>query len=222
MKIFSLQIATIALYEMRMQWRRRTLIIFSAIFLLALGIVAFPQIKQTGRFSLNTILLAMPSAVLILVAIVPVLTAELIPLDRQYRIYDLIRAHSLSRGAYLAGKVLSVWGAVLVGGCLCNGGVFIAALLNSESFLVTDFIGLWLRLLPFILLPAGITVLVAGVMATRRQATLLGLLITPFFLVHYVLSMKEPSTLPALWAALLFYMMVTGGLVQLHLTLVEG
>jgi len=46
---------------------------------------------------------------ILIVLLLPLMVAEIIPLDRQYRVREVIDATPISESLYVAGKLLSVW-----------------------------------------------------------------------------------------------------------------
>lgn len=115
---------------------------------------------------------------------VTLLMAEVIPLDRQFKVRELLDTLPLSRAGYFGGKVLSVWvglslGVVLVG-AIC--AVIIRLLVGEYD--VRVFAVLWvLTLLPMAFVAAGVSVLVASIVGSRRGAVLVGLVVMPFVLI---------------------------------------
>lgn len=202
------QIGGIILYELRMQWRRRILIVMMSVFLFALAVLIMPQgISLTSQFP--DVVANVPTAVMILLALIPAMTAEIIPLDRHLKLYDLLRTLPLSRVVYLTGKVLSVWLELMLGLSLV-AAVLGAVAMTTDALDVAAYINLWLVLLPHILMAAGVPILAASVLSSRRAATLLSLLIAPYLLILYVFAVLTPLTIFAGFAVLAAHLIFAG------------
>ena len=115
---------------------------------------------------------------------VVLLMAEVIPLDRQFKVRELLDTLPLSRASYLAGKILSMWAGLLLGMVLV--GVIAAPLvwLILGAYDLRVFAALWVAmLLPESFSAAALTVLAASFVGSRRAAVLVGLVVMPFVLV---------------------------------------
>jgi hypothetical protein len=115
---------------------------------------------------------------------VTLLMAEMIPLDRQFKMRELLDTLPLSRAGYLGGKVLSAWVGLALGmvivGVIC--AVIIRLIIGVYDLRV--FAALWVAtLLPSSLVASGITVLAAVIVGSRRGAVLVGLAMMPFVLI---------------------------------------
>ncbi len=197
MRLSLMQISGIALYEMRMQWRRRTLLIMFSIFIFAIVAIQFPPLPSAE--GLPDLAAEVPMAVLILLAVIAAITAEIVPLDRQLHVHDLLHTLPMTRVAYLVGKVLSVW-IGLIAGLLVVGTMFAVVAATTETLDLGLYINLWLVQLPHILLAGSAPVLAASLLASRREAALLSLLIAPYLLVRYVFAViYSPTPLQGLF-----------------------
>ncbi|MCK6577341.1 MAG: hypothetical protein L6Q98_04470 [Anaerolineae bacterium] len=134
-------------------------------------------------------------AALILMGIAIVMfTNESIPLDRQYRVRELLDAMPLSRTAYLAGKVLGVWGGLLAISALTAlfSAVILRAMLGPYDLRYLAL--LWLAFeLPLILLAGGLAVLLTSWTRTRRGAVLMSLLVLPIVILLVALGIMSLS-----------------------------
>jgi hypothetical protein len=126
-------------YEFKMAWRRGAirLIVFVTLLMPLIGYALFtvPNMKaqdvNESQLSEDMVLRLHTARALsdniflvpILVFLVPMLVAETIPLDRQYRMAEIVRALPLSTGTYLAGKVMAAALPVM-------GSVTLAALIS--------------------------------------------------------------------------------------------
>jgi ABC-type transport system involved in multi-copper enzyme maturation permease subunit len=116
----------------------------------------------------------------VLGVIVCVLVADTIAIDRQYGMSEMIGSLPLSPGAYLAGKLLSVWGPVLA--LLALTATLSGAIVQSAlgSIDVGVIAGYWLAAgLPLGLFASGLGVLWAARQPTRQRAALIGFAVTP-------------------------------------------
>lgn len=115
---------------------------------------------------------------------VTLLMAEMIPLDRQFKVRELLDTLPLSRAGYLAGKLLSVWAGLVLG--LVVVGAICAAVIRLVigEYDLRVFAALWLAaLLPMSFVASGMTVLLATLVSSRRGAVIVGLLVMPFVLI---------------------------------------
>ncbi len=128
-KMTLMQVWGMARYEFRMHWRRRGLKILAMSVLGVVGISilisgdSFQQLKAPEFDSAVARQIITSSLILIsfspigisMVFVLPIVAAETIPLDRQYGVRDLLDALPLSPNAYLTGKLLGLWLAILSG-----------------------------------------------------------------------------------------------------------
>jgi hypothetical protein len=206
MKSSVLQVGGIMMYELRMQWRRRILIVMMSVFFFSLAVLNIPTDSSlTSQFP--NVVAKVPTAVLILLALIPAMTAEIIPLDRQLKLHDLLRTLPLSRAAYLTGKVLSVWLGLLSSVVLIavGLGIFVAATSTLDA---GAYLNLWLLLLPHILMAASVPILAASILSSRRQAALMSLLIAPYLLIFYIFAVLFPLSILSGFAALAVHLVI--------------
>ncbi len=115
---------------------------------------------------------------------VVLLMAEVIPLDRQFKVRELLDTLPLSRATYLSGKIVSAWAGLLIGTVLV--GMIAAPLvwLIIGAYDLRVFAALWIAmLLPESFGAAALTILAASFAGSRRAAVLVGLAVMPFALV---------------------------------------
>jgi len=123
------KLTAIVHYEIVMAWRRRSLPILWI--LLLVGVVGFALLVTSvnhngmslaeimGRnankpaYVLNTIPIinVLLAGTLIFSVGITMMICEMIPLDRQFKVRELLDTLPISRADYLAGKVLAAWGA---------------------------------------------------------------------------------------------------------------
>ncbi len=115
---------------------------------------------------------------------VTLLLGEVIPLDRQFKLRELLDTLPISRAQYLGGKLASVWISLLLG--IVGIGVISALALRLilGDYDLRVFVVLWISLLvPQTLIAALLSVLCASPVGSRRAAVLVGLLVIPFVLI---------------------------------------
>lgn len=183
-------------YEILMAWRRRSLPILAL--MLTTTMVVFGLLFKQARLYLgdfdpiqNTVHLSelMFGGMIILGVSVPLLLGDTIPLDRQFKVSELLDALPVSPATYLGGKLLSVWiGLILI---LPLVGVISGALLYAifGGFDLRAFALLWSTLLPLGLTVTAISVLANVTADSRRVSVLVGLLILTPMTILVALSM---------------------------------
>lgn len=206
------QLGAMVRYEFLMAWRRRSLVILWV--LLLVGILSFALLMRdvnertpvydevssvlTGAdapewaqgidplVASHTITLGnlMIAGMIFYTVGVVLLMAEVIPLDRQFKVRELLDALPLSRATYLAGKIVSMWAGLLVGALLI--GLIAAPLvwLILGAYDLRVFAALWIALLvPQSFVASALTMLAASFVGSRRAAVMVGLVAMPFVLV---------------------------------------
>ncbi len=129
---------------------------------------------------------------------VTLLMGEVIPLDRQFKVRELLDTLPISRATYLVGKLLGAWIGVLlgilIGGALCVVAIrLILGIYDLRVFAV-----MWLVMLtPMALVAAALSVLAGSFFGSRRTAVLVGLLVLPFVMT---LAMVAVPTLGGIGA----------------------
>jgi hypothetical protein len=136
-------------------------------------------------------LLAMVTQLLIIMLLL--MSAETIPLDKHYRVRELLNTLPVGRATYLGGKVLAVWFGLFVGIVLCALLYIPIALSRFGTFDMSAYLRLWgVMLLPSATFSSGIAIVAAAGVATRRASVLVGLVLIPvgvgiFALVIYAI-----------------------------------
>ncbi len=202
------QLGAIVHYELLMAWRRRSLPILWV--LLLVGVIGFallvrsineetpviqdsvarniaadgPEwargldvVETTHTIGLINVLIA---GMVFYTIGVTLMMGEVIPLDRQFKVRELLDTLPLSRATYLGGKLLGAWVGLLAGmvivGVVCAG----ALRLIFGVYDLRVFVALWIAMLvPESLLAAALSVLGAAQAGSRRTAVMIGLLLTP-------------------------------------------
>jgi hypothetical protein len=185
-------------YELRMQWRRRGLLVFiavlcAAVFLLGIAIRYWdsedepvPISERVPDPALARRIEQMQATVAALIGVVApvfmflimglaIVVADVVPRDRDLAVRELLDSLPWGYGVYLVGKLLSVWGGVL-------GGMIVVAalaLLMGRVFLgpqhVLAHLAVWgCGLLPLALYVSGMGTLLAAAQPTRRRGVFVG------------------------------------------------
>ncbi|MBN1584103.1 MAG: alpha/beta fold hydrolase [Anaerolineae bacterium] len=187
------QLGAIIHYEWLMGWRRGTLrailvaiVLFPQLFYaidyvfgstgtsLAMDLALWPQavlFRNTGQAIMANVI-----TIVMIVLVLPLMFAELIPLDRQYRVRELVDAVPVTRGVYLAGKVLSVWSSIAVAmvlSALLNGTL---AWIQNGPYRSGVLVAFWATgLIPLALFASAMGVLLSARQPNRYRAVLIGL-----------------------------------------------
>jgi pimeloyl-ACP methyl ester carboxylesterase len=188
------QVGAIMRYELLMSWRRgtlRTTLLSILLFPQVLYLVSYvfaPLVDEQTATSLvmwpKALLLVGTGAaistnittVIMIVLLLPLMLAELIPLDRQYRVREIIDALPITRNVYLAGKLLSIWPVVVISMVLSAllGGTL--TWLQNGPYHVGTLAAFWLTgLIPLALLSSQMGVMFPAGQSSRRRAILMSL-----------------------------------------------
>ena len=198
-------------YEGLMGWRRGTqrIILVSALLfpqmLYLLGYLFGSLTDESlaaslGRFPELVLLLRTDAAILanittlvLIVLLLPLTLSELIPLDRQYRVREILAALPLKPSLYLAGKLLSVWPALVAGlilAALVSGAL---AWHQNGPYQAATLASFWMTgLIPLALFSSQMAVLFSAGQPNRRRAILTGLVAVPVSLAAaFLLPVKR-------------------------------
>ncbi|MCC6801725.1 MAG: hypothetical protein IT319_02485 [Anaerolineae bacterium] len=216
------KIGTIARYELLMAWRRGSLPILWLVLVLsslAFSVLTAAQARSGSILYVDPATRAAADASgwtveaimrttqqvsqvglitgIFTVALV-LIVAEAIPLDRQFRIHELLDALPISRAGYLGGKVISVLGGVTLIVALGGAVSLVTARLILGEYDLRVVSLAWLVLtLPICWANGAVSVLTAAFWRTRRTAVLFSLLLMPVFMA-------------LLWVALMHLSFVSG------------
>jgi ABC-type transport system involved in multi-copper enzyme maturation permease subunit len=180
------QFAAMAYYETLMQWRRRPVVVLT-LALLFTGVVLY----LVGRESLmalqagavtggaaddhvlmySYLMLVWPPIAAVLIFILPMLMADVIPLDQSLKTGELLRSLPLSNLTYILGKLTGAWASVII-------GVLVAVLIQTllwafgSQRLMPQFIFsmVFLGIVPLVILCGGLGILIGATQPTRRRA----------------------------------------------------
>jgi hypothetical protein len=212
-KLFWSQLSGIIRYELVNSWRRGSLV--ALILMMALLPFAFnwmssmsDQVAQANlslwpeqALTIHTgAAISMNVFVLVLeIFILPLLVAEVIPLDRQYRVREILDGLPLRASTYLAGKIASIWlvfSVCSLAQALING---VLAWRRIGPYRVDILASFWvLGLLLLGLFSSGIAILLSVTAENHTQAILVGILASLFSLgAFFLLPTRE-----YLWAGL--------------------
>jgi hypothetical protein len=224
------QLAGIIVYELRMQWRRRSLPVLMAglaIMLLLGTILLKPMIDRayfcsdpqsamcSDAFRLTATSFIWQAAILLLTLALPIVVAEVIPVDRHINMRELLDSLPLSREVYLAGKGLSIWAGLLIG---MAGVALLDGWLGRSRHGPTspvNYLHLWaFGLAPLALFISGASVLLAAGQPTRRRAAYIGVAVAGFGLFAPAFVRYNASWSPASLVHPGFFIAKQSGLVQ--------
>jgi hypothetical protein len=211
------QFVAIIRYEILMAWRRRSLPLLWGLLLAGvLGLTALvmnvnQQIMASieaqlaaqqitlEQFHTNTLFTIMIAAMICYSVGITLMVGEVIPLDVQFKVRELFETLPISRATYLGGKLLGVWGGIVLGWLLVGVISAIAFRLIIGTYDLRVFLILWVLLpLPASLTAAALSVLVASLVNSRRIAVVTGLLILPFSFYLGVIGVSSFIPLTAL------------------------
>lgn len=183
-------------YELLMHWRRGWLKIVIVAFagapvlitLLLRELVAQTpgaQIVSTSYLAVYTTTFLWP----LIIAVIPILTADTIPVDRMYNIRDVLDALPVTRTTYLLGKLFSVWAgiaiAMLTGSLVCLAAInALIAPFDTRLWFVVWFGGMGYLALLF----AAVSVFMCAGRPNRRQAIALSFALTVLYGYGFVTS----------------------------------
>ncbi|MBK8020532.1 MAG: ABC transporter permease subunit [Chloroflexi bacterium] len=154
---------------------------------------------------------AMIAGAMIMAIAIVMFSNESIPLDRQYKVRELLDALPLPRTSYLAGKLLGVWAGLLaisLAAALFSAVVF-RVLLGPYDLRFLALLWLFFEL-PLVLLSGALAVLLTSWMRSRRGAVLMSLLVLPVAIILVVLAVPSLSAVGVyVHPAYAFYILLT-------------
>jgi hypothetical protein len=214
------QIGAILRYELLMAWRRRSLLILWI--LLLAGVVGSALLVESTRhiqptmdevvadsiganapdwaqginvleaantFALINILIA---GMVIYSVGVTLMMGETIPLDRQFKVRELLDTLPLSRTAYLGGKLFGAWAGLLLGIIIVGAISALATRLILGVYDVRIFLATWVAmLLPSSFVASALSLLASSPFSSRRTAVMMGLVMIP--VVLFLVTLGVPS-----------------------------
>ena len=130
----------------------------------------------------RSLTLILPGIMILLIAAMPLLV-EVIPLDRQYKVDQVLNTTPLPRAGYLIGKVASVWLGLLIALTLAGFLYWVYIVSRFGQLDTWLYIRYWAIVVIFsALIAAGFAVLVPAGVSSRRVAVVIGILLIPLSL----------------------------------------
>lgn len=174
------QIGVITRYEIKLNWRRRSLLVITLAMLVlpvGLGLLMGNSLAGTvvGDTELEIATAVVPTTwfgiYIVLVLMLPVIVSDTIPKDEQYNVRDLLFSMPMTTGTYLLGKFTGacISAFVSVGIVALVSGIVWRIILGAFDLPIV--IEMWvLGALPLVFMNSGLTVLLAAAAKTRRAA----------------------------------------------------
>lgn len=243
-----LQLLALVRYEFRLHWRRVTLpiVVVSLGLTPILGaIISIPDFQGYGdalaagtlspelaRTTITATMLPITwlGVVLIAILLLPIIVADTVPRDKQWGVFELLQTLPVTRGVYLAGKLVSLWLSLGVGVLLVGSLSALAWWIFIGSFNYWLYGHLWLvGGLGFMLINASLSCLLAAGQPSNRRAMLVGggyVLLSLLGLGFSATLISNPSWWqafnPARPALLLYYLLGFPGAVQANNMLTDN
>lgn len=213
------QLRAMIRYEFRMHWRSRgilaVLLMITTLMLLNLfdtsvilqrpGEPALTPEQQPMVVTAAIVRATFPPIGLMAAVLLPILAAEVIPLDRQRRLRDLLDALPLPYSVYLAGKLIGLWLLVMIGLAASMLLVGLAWRLRFGPYDPRPLIEAWLVGGGVIaMVNSGLSVLIAAGQPNRRRGVVVVILalVAVFMLRDFhasaVVSAAHPLRIPIL------------------------
>lgn len=186
MSAFWTQLWGMARYEMTLHRRRRHLLVIglvvatllgTSMLIIAIGIKDFSQLKNHHDAFTDLVLFQTWGPLAILMAfILPIMLADTIPIDHQHRMDEMWASLPITPHAYLLGKIVGLWLALLAVLSALALIMALAWLVVDQHFEIWRYLALWvLGIIPLALLNSALGVLVGASQSSRRYAVLLAL-----------------------------------------------
>lgn len=189
------QLRGMVIYEFKMHWRRRALLIVTlaiTVMLLFTMVILGDILRESNSVDPELARRAISATIVFstwapigvsLALILPIMVADTIPLDTQYRVRNTLDSLPLSRPVYVAGKLLGVWAAVLAGMFAIMVASGVGWWLLGGPYDVVAYVQMWVVGVAWIaILNSGLGVLIGAGQPNRRRA----ILVVIFFLVLVV------------------------------------
>jgi ABC-type transport system involved in multi-copper enzyme maturation permease subunit len=189
------QLRGMVIYEFKMHWRRRALLIVTlaiTVMLLFTMVILGDILRESNSVDPELARRAISATIVFstwapigvsLALILPIMVADTIPLDTQYRVRNTLDSLPLSRPVYVAGKLLGVWAAVLAGMFAIMVASGVGWWLLGGPYDVVVYVQMWVVGVAWIaILNSGLGVLIGAGQPNRRRA----ILVVIFFLVLVV------------------------------------
>jgi len=208
------QLYAIVRYETRMHWRRRGLLVIMVGF--AVTMIGYALMQKSQMRSLDLELDAelaralsgaavMPAgaiAAVVCCMTLPLAAADAIPRDRHIGVRELLDSIPLGSAAYLTGKLLGVWLAVMLGFAAVALAIGLTAFVLFGPFDLDVYVEMWIvGVTPAALLTSGASALLAAGQPNRRRAALVGLALSAYCLLAMFVTDETQLDLGPLWDA---------------------
>jgi len=228
------QLRGMIVYEFKMHWRRRSLLVLTLSMLLMalftslfggestvnmLDAVSGSSVSEENAnfaFTIAVMIAVWMPLGVVLAFVLPILISDTIPLDRQYRVDELLNTLPLSPSTYLLGKLLGGWLAVL-------SGLALAMVIGTGSWLLQSrAFDLWLFAqtglvvcLSLTILNGGLGLLLGASQPNRRRAIILTIIAFVIFSV-FIGSSSLTLASPIRWELITYFIPIeTEGLEEL-------
>jgi ABC-type transport system involved in multi-copper enzyme maturation permease subunit len=194
------QLAGIVRYELLMSWRRGSLrtIVVMTVLMAALSRVIPPlnhdmlaerlRLWSESAVMIRTAATIADSTFLVVMALflLPLVVAEVFPLDRQYQMRELLDTLPISAGTYVIGKLASIWLVVIVSFVVVGVTSGLVAWGELGDFDLPTYLLFWLfGMLALALFSSECAMLLASGSENRRQAVLWGMAAAVLALIAY-------------------------------------
>jgi len=202
--------------EIRLQWRRRTLLLYAGLVLVTLvagtyllfgqdtpvlpgsspiPIQRLERISNTTRVSLGVF----PILMVITLFTLPILAAESVPVDSATGMRPVLDSLPVSTGMVLLGKVLALFILLLLELCALAALHGATGWILYGPFDVGEYLRVWLfGILPLTLFSGGMAVLLASGQKERRRAILVALV----FGLYQAMALPLKGTAGQVWDTL--------------------
>ncbi|MBC6936397.1 MAG: hypothetical protein DWB42_11220 [Chloroflexi bacterium] len=185
------QLAGVTRYEFLLVWRGKIMLVMLGMLLvmcviffgpmydvlqhaqMLAGVEAFPP-ETKADMSRTFASMVWGPLCITLAGVLPILASDMIPKDRQYRVYPLLESMPLPTGVYLLGKLLGLWLSALSGLVVIMVSVGIIFWWLLDGFDPRPYLEIWgIGALSLLILNGGLAVLLPCGLSNRRAALIL-------------------------------------------------
>jgi hypothetical protein len=175
------KIGAVAYYELRMQWRRRGLLVITLALLVttaAPALIIRNDLSESGDYSPLMVWLVWASLGSVLAFVLPLIFADTLPRDHQLHTRQLIDSKPLPFSTYLTGKLLGVLASVgiMLAVLACAIGLFWTIFVGAID--PAQFIGLWVGAAAMAAINIGLMVILTAFFTDSRVAIFVGIIFT--------------------------------------------
>lgn len=185
------QLAGVTRYEFLLVWRGKIMLVM-VVMLLVMGVIfggimnegvqyarmtagveVFP-LEIKADMSRTFASMVWGPLCITLAGVLPILASDMIPKDRQYRVYPLLESTPLPTGVYLLGKLFGLWLSALSGLLVVMVGVGIIFWRLLDGFDLRPYLEIWgIGAVSLLILNGGLAVLLPCGLSNRRAALIL-------------------------------------------------